>query len=71
MNTKQTPKYVKHMLKRTMILTCINCGKSFKYEMSDAVMPIDRDIIAQSLCNRCRRKAVTVKPGKWRGSGPF
>lgn len=41
------------MRKWTAKLTCIKCGKTFGYEMGDAIMPEDRKMLENPLCRKC------------------
>lgn len=42
------------MRKWKATLTCRNCGRTFGYEMNDAVMPRDRIMLENPLCRICR-----------------
>ncbi|MBR3438187.1 MAG: hypothetical protein IKH13_01610 [Clostridia bacterium] len=42
------------MRKWTAKLTCTKCGKTFGYEMGDAIMPEDRKMLENPLCRICR-----------------
>ncbi len=42
------------MRKFTATLTCSKCGRTFGYEMNDAVMPEDRKMLENPLCRKCR-----------------
>jgi hypothetical protein len=56
------------MRKITARLTCLNCGRTFVYECSDAIMPKDLQILRHPLCLKCRI-INAVKPKANRGPG--
>ena len=42
------------MLKHTVLLICSNCGVQFKYELNDAIKPIDMQMLRHPMCRKCR-----------------
>lgn len=46
------------MLKWTEKMICSKCGKPFKHEFNDAVMPEDVEFRKHPLCKKCRCKLV-------------